>query len=421
MKKIVNIIVCVVMTMIFITATQINATYAAEGLKIHYIDVGSADSIYIECGGQNMLIDGGYLSQYDRSGETNNDVKTPLDKHMHDGDDTVLDPSTGKYIEKYKKLLTDNDNSDVTKYLDSLGVKNIDYVVSTHPHYDHIGGLLQVINKYSYQHLLFNGRDYKAYLPLFKQLADYNESKTGVALTTAKNNQVIELGTGNQKAKITVLTDQNIDYSTISGRNELNTISNNGSLVLKLEYGKRSFLFTADAQVAAQRELMKNKPTDITNIDILKVPHHGYNNNDFNSPDKSGNYEFFKLANPVVSIVSCGIENNNSTLPTNRVIKDLSMSDIYTTKELGNIVLSCDGERVLINYKNKTIYAFSKGDVNMDGAITPADYVMLRKHVNGTSPLVGGRYRAANVNEEIEVTPSDYVKLRKVINGTASL
>ncbi|MEG0276468.1 MAG: MBL fold metallo-hydrolase [Coprobacillus sp.] len=417
MKKFNCLLLCSLITFIVVASTNISYSYASDSLKIHYIDVGSADSIYIECGGQSMLIDGGYLTQYDRSGETDDAIKSPLDRYMHDGDDTVLDSSAGQYMDQYKKLLRENDNSDVTKYLDSLGVKEIDYVVSTHPHYDHIGGLIQVLNKYNYKHLLYNGREYNAYLPTFKKMAEYNKSKNGVELTVANQGQVIELGAGSMKARITVLTNQATDYSTISGRNELNTISNNGSLVLKLEYGKRSFLFTGDAQVAAQRELIKNKITDITNIDVLKVPHHGYNNNDFNSPDKSGNYEFFQNVNPVVSVVSCDIGNNNSPLPANRVIKDLAMSDIYTTKDLGNIVLTCNGKSVIVKTNSKTIYALNPGDLNKDGKITASDLLKMEKYVvnPNDNQLRNTELRIGDTNDDGKVNSRDMLAVEKNI------
>lgn len=410
MKKISKIILSMMTVLLTVMMLQMPQTYATGGLKVHYIDAGSGDAIYIECDGKSMLIDGGYLSQSDR--EEDDASRSALEHLLHNDALNTVDDTSSDFISQLRTLLTQNNTSDVTKYLDSLGVKNIDYIISSHPHYDHIGGLLHVLNQYTYSHLYYNGRDYNTrYYKYFTKLAQDNvdSGKVSAALQIPQQDESFSLG----EAKVTILTDQSKDYSTISGDS-----TNNGSLVIRLDYGQRSFLFTGDAQVAAQNDLIQNKSNSISNVDVLKVPHHGHTNNDFDVSEHSGNYNFFVKVNPVISVVQCGVKNTSVTLPTNKVKNDLSMSDIYSTKEKGNIVLVCDGKHIDIQYKETTVHAFVKGDINGDGKITPSDYVMARRQILGTVSLTGnGRY-GADINGDGKISPSDYVLIRRHILGT---
>ncbi len=387
-------------------------SYANSGLKIHYIDVGSGDAIYIEADGETMLIDGGFLSQSDKSDDIT--TRTPLEHQIHHDKQAPLQESHSHFLQDFRELLTKYNNSDVTQYLDRLGVKNIDYIVSTHPHFDHLGGLLQVINKYTYQHVYYNGREYHtSYYKYFKMLVDDNVKlgKTATGLEIPQQNDTFRLG----QAKVTILSDQTKDYSTISGDGDE---TNNSSLVIRLDYGERSFLFTGDIQVTGQRQLIENYPQLLSNINVLKIPHHGHTNNDFQVWEHSGNYAFFNQVQPVLSLISCGTNNTSVTIPTNKVKNDLSMSDIYTTKDLGTVVLSCDGSHISIQYQTSFIHAFVKGDINGDGKVTPADYVLIRRQILNTYHLKGNGKWCADINGDGKITPADYVLARRHILGT---
>lgn len=412
MNKKIKVLLCLATTFSMLCMMNIQNTSAASGLKVHYIDVGSGDAIYLECDGQNMLIDGGYLSQSDRMNDES--TRNVLDHLMHNDASNTIDENASDFMSQLKTTLTDYNNSDVTRYLDSLGVKNINYIISSHPHFDHLGGLLQVVNQYTYDHIYYNGRDYSTrYYRYFRKLAEDNvtSGKVNAVLQIPQKDETFQLG----GAKVTILSQQSTDYSTISGNGDAD---NNGSLVIRLDYGKRSFLFTGDIQVAAQQQLIQNNPSAISGIDILKVPHHGHTNNDFGVSSHSGNYEFFAKTNPVVSIVQCGTTNTSVTIPTQKVRNDLSMSDIYTTKSNGNIVLECDGKHIDIKYKNSISHAFVTGDINGDGKITPSDYVMARRQILGTLTLTGNGRVTADINGDGKVTPSDYVLIRRHILGT---
>lgn len=410
MKKIsiifLSFLICISTTVLF----NVQNVHAASGLKVHYIDVGSGDAIYLECDGVNMLIDGGYISQSDRKEDEAS--RGVLEHLVHNDSQNIVNENDADFISQLRVILKENDNSDVTKYLDSLGVKHINYIVSTHPHYDHIGGLLHVINKYTYDHIYYNGHDYTTrYYRYFKMLADDNVSsgKVRAALQIPQQNDTFQLGS----AKVTVLSDQTIDYTMANG-----TAINNGSIVLRVDYNKRSFLFTGDVQYAAQKKIIETKGSSISNIDVLKVPHHGHTNSVYGNTGHSENYELFAKVNPVISIVQCGIRNTSVSLPTNRVLKDLSMSDVYTTKNQGNIVIECDGNYINVKIKNEIVHGFVKGDINGDGKITPSDYVMVRRQILGTLSLKGNGRVTADINGDGKISPSDYVLIRRHILGT---
>ena len=79
------------------------------------------------------------------------------------------------------------------------------------------------------------------------------------------------------------------------------------------DYNKRSFLFTGDVQYAAQKKIIETKGSSISNIDVLKVPHHGHTNSVYGNTGHSENYELFAKVNPVISIVQqmCIRDSNN--------------------------------------------------------------------------------------------------------------
>lgn len=415
MKKTIKLLLCLLLSISIISIGNIQNVSSTSGLKVHYIDVGSGDAIYLECDGQNMLIDGGYMSQSDRKDDET--TRNQLDHLLHNDDLNTVDDKSEDFINQLRTLLSENDNSDVTKYLDTLGVKNINYVISSHPHFDHIGGLLQVINKYTYDHIYYNGHEYTTrYYKYFKKLAEDNVTRGTVnaVLQVPQKNDTFQLGS----AKVTILSDQSIDYSMISGNGDSD---NNGSLVIRVDYGKRSFLFTADIQVAAQKQLIENNHSSISNIDVLKVPHHGHTNNDFGVSEHSGNYEFFLTVNPAISIVQCGTSNTSVTIPTKKVKKDLSMSDIYTTKDYGNIVLECDGEHINIKYKDKVVHSFIRGDVNGNGKIDAADYLMVMDTILGKYQMKSIQKKSGDVNGNGKIDAADYLMIMDCILGKIKL
>lgn len=445
-KKLSYISLClfIAITTVFVNLKE---TSAADGLKIHYIDADSGDSIYIECEGQNMLIDGAFITQANGSEETTN--RTPVDEQMN-GETLPIQEDDPYFLDKFRDLLDENDNCSTTNYLKKLNVKHLNYIVLSHPHYDHVGGLIQVVNQCTYDKLYYNGVDYSSetkYFRYFKMLVEDNVNPKPVEPEkpvdpeepeipsnpevqpdekeepyVRKHKQEspdkyapLEIPTKNQtwnigSAKVTVLSDASHVFNA----------HNNRSIVLRLDYGNRSFLLTGDSQVDAQRYLMTNQLSQIQNIDVLKVPHHGHVNNDYGvDPVHSGNYEFFVKTNPVISVIHCGYKNTSTTLPTTKVVNDLSMSDIYTTKYDGTIVLECNGQDIVLKHKKgEKKYHFTMiGDVNGNGRIDAADYLMIKDTIMGKLKLDKLQTHQGDVNKNIRMDAADYLKIRDFIMG----
>lgn len=175
-------------------------TNVSGQLKVSYIDVGQADSILIQQGDHNMLIDAG----------NNLDDKT------------------------------------VKAYLDKQGVKSLDYAIGTHPHEDHIGGLDYIINNVNVK---------KVYMPkatattkTFKDVVAAIKNK-GLTATEPKVSETFDLG----EAKCTILAPNGTKYDD----------ANNYSIVIKLKFGSNTFLFTGDAENISEKEML-DKGLDVS-------------------------------------------------------------------------------------------------------------------------------------------------------------
>ena len=243
---------------------------AQEDLLIDFIDVGQADSILIRNQDKTMLIDAGT----NEAGET------------------------------------------VVAYLQNLGITKIDYLIGTHPHEDHIGGLDDVINHFNIGQI---------YMPkietttkTFEDVLDAIENKN-LTVTSPNKGDKIEIG----QAVGTFMTDPILDKDNL----------NLSSLVLRLEFGNNSFLFMGDAEEENEETISWPK------TDVLKVGHHGSNT--------SSSETFLTQVQPQYSIIMVG-KDNSYNLPTQATIDKLNTigSKIYRTDENGTIQINSDGNTI---------------------------------------------------------------------------
>ena len=245
---------------------------AQEDLLIDYIDVGQADSILIRNQDKVMLIDAGT----NEAGET------------------------------------------VVNYLENLGITKIDYLIGTHPHEDHIGGLDDVINKFDIGQI---------YMPKIetttKTFEDVLEAIENKNLTVTAPNKGDEIVLGQATGKF--MTEPILDKDNL----------NVSSLVFRLEFGNNSFLFMGDAEEENEKTISWPK------TDVLKVGHHG--------SSTSSSEEFLKQVQPQYAIIMVG-EDNSYGLPTQETINKLNTigSTIYRTDENGTIQLTSDGNTIEI-------------------------------------------------------------------------
>ncbi len=276
-KFITFIILLFIFIFLFLGCASKYSTISAKEdvLVVHYIDVGQGDSMLIQVNGKNMLIDAG--------------------------------PEVNS-----SKLIT---------YLTKQHIKKLDYVISTHPHEDHIGGMTKVINKFSI--LNFYAPKITTTTNSFKYMIDSLQHKA-LKIQIAKAGVTLDLG-------------NNVHCEMLAPNSDTYKDLNNYSAVIKLDYKYTTFLFTGDAQKLSEDEIIK-KGYDLTST-VLKVGHHGSRT--------STSDEFLQKVNPKIAIISCGINNDfgHPHKPTLNKLQAIN-SRIYRTDKDGTIVLFSDGNKI---------------------------------------------------------------------------
>ncbi len=203
----------------------------------------------------------------------------------------------------------------VINYLNNLGIKKIDYVVGTHPHTDHIGGLEEVINTFDIGSI---------YMPRAS-----STSKTYEDLLTTISNKGLKIKTA--KSGVVVLDDDNLKLEFIAPNSDSYSELNNYSAVLKLTYLDNTFLFMGDAETLSENEITSN-----VDADVIKVGHHG--------SDSSSGIEFVKKVSPEYAIIMVG-EGNSYNHPYQSIIDRYESvgAKVLRTDLDGNIVCDSDG------------------------------------------------------------------------------
>lgn len=244
-----------------------------ENFSVSFIDVGQADSVLIRNGNYNMLIDAG-----------NNE-----------------------------------DGEKLVNYFKSLGIEEFTYVFATHPHEDHIGGMDDIINNFKIDNYYMSNK-----LSTTKTFMDVLDALDGCNLKYTVPNKGDTLKLGDANIKVIYPGD---DKSNI----------NDSSIVLKITYGKNSFLLTGDATSNVERKIYNE---DIKS-DVLKVAHHG---SSYSLTDV-----FLDRVKPYYAVISVG-KNNIYNHPSNKTLEKLNKRNIkvYRTDLDGTIVFTSDGENLSV-------------------------------------------------------------------------
>ncbi len=243
-----------------------------KNIKIHFIDVGQGDSIFIELpNSKTMLIDAGEVSK-------------------------------GKIV---------------STYISSLGYSNIDYLVGTHPHTDHIGGLAHIITTFNIGNI---------YMPKAT-----STSKTYENLLNTILQKNLKITTA--KAGVNIINENDLKIDIIAPNKEYNDL-NNLSAVVKIIYNNKKFLFMADAETTSENDI-----TVDVSADVIKVGHHG--------SDSSSDENFVNKVRPKFAIIMVGA-NNQYNHPYQKIIDRWSQTGakIYRTDINGNIIITSDGNEI---------------------------------------------------------------------------
>ena len=261
--------------------TAIKYTPEVKNLVVHYIDVGQADATFIELSnGQTMLIDAG----------------------------------------------NSENGPQIVNYLKGLGYYKITYLVATHPHADHIGGMAYVVNQMGIG---------SVYMP--KAVAT---TQTYEELLTAI--QTKGLGVLTAKAGVSILDTDSLNMKMLAPNKEQYRDLNNHSAVIQITNQKNTFLFMGDAE-----ELSENEITDNPAADVLKVGHHGSNS--------STGAAFLKKVQPKYAVISVGTGNDYGH-PAQGTLDRLAAigATVYRTDRDGTIVLTSDGTTITANKNGST-------------------------------------------------------------------
>lgn len=274
--RLVSAFLCLLLLLVILAIAGAQTVNDTKDFQIHFLDVGQADAAIVMCKDQVLMIDGGNVA----------------------------------------------DSSLVYSYLkNTLNISHINYMISTHPHEDHVGGLSGALNACTVGKAFSPVLEYdsKAFNDFLRYLSIQDKT-----LTIPAPGDTYSLGS----AEFQFLTPLREDY-----RKE-----NDRSLVVKLRYGDTAFLFMADAELSAEADLVMASHSGKYSLsaDLLKVGHHG--------GETSTSFLLLQKVQPKYAVISVG-EGNDYGHPSQYLLERLEKAKIttYRTDRDGHIICYSDG------------------------------------------------------------------------------
>ena len=251
-----------------------------DTIVVNYLDVGQGDSEFIQ---------------------------------LPDGKCMLIDASTSDCSDK------------IIDFISSLGYSKIDYLVATHPHADHIGGMRAVVQHFDIGEI---------YMPKAS-----SNSKTYENLLLAIAEKGLSINTA--KAGTVAIQDNDLVAEFLAPVQASYDDLNNYSAVLRLQYGNNVFLFMGDAEDVSENEILKNASKNKLKEDALKVGHHG--------SKTSSTFEFVSAVSPKVAVIEVG-KDNSYNHPNQKVLDRFSEigSKVLRTDINGNIAVVSDKADITI-------------------------------------------------------------------------
>ena len=230
---------------------------------------------------------------------------TVLDVGQGDSSLIELEHNKGNIlIDTGGNIYKDQTSNILIPYFKSVGIRKIDYLVLTHGDYDHMGEAINLVNNFKVDNVIFNCGEFNE---LEKELIKVLDKKKIKYYSCIKELNI-------DKYKLHFLNTSIYDDE------------NTNSSVIYLNYNNYKFLFMGDASIEREKDILEKY--NLSNIDFLKVGHHGSNT--------SSSEEFINEINPKHSIISVG-KNNRYGHPKKSVLDTLKSSKIYRTDKDGSI------------------------------------------------------------------------------------
>ncbi len=256
---------------------------ASADLQVYFLDVGQGDSTLVVCDGESMIIDGGPLS-------------------------------TSDFLYSFIR--------------NTLKLDHMDYMISTHPHEDHVGGLAAVLNAVPVDLILTPTTEWDS--KKFESMKTY-AAMQGTPISIPNEGDTLHLG----GATITILHcwPEARDYS---GTNDM-------SIVVRIDYGKTSFIITGDAEMYSEYMMIDSGLP--LKADVLRVAHHG--------SYTACSQQFIDAVDPTYAVISCG-EGNSYGHPHQVVLDRLTNTKLYRTDLQGTILCVSDGTKITFSTERET-------------------------------------------------------------------
>lgn len=257
----------------------LSSSVASGKLNIYFIDTGQSDSALMTDGTYSVLIDAGDI----------------------------------------------DDGNNIASFIKSKGIDKLDTVIISHPHADHIGGMPEILKQIEVKQF---------YIP------DIPDSLMPTTDCFEKTLELLEINKVETKIaeKGVAFTVGDMNFKVISPAKEYDEL-NNISAVVRMTYGKSSFLFCGDAEKEVENDILESG--EYISSDLIKVGHHG--------SGTSSIKKFVKAVSPQYAIF-CVEEDNSYGHPSAAVVEryeDIG-AEIYRTDTHGTITVICDGENIEI-------------------------------------------------------------------------